>query len=469
VTLTGQAIVAYEVFTGKSLPRGGLQRYWRWTLLMAVGIGALTGFYLARNLPALYGLLAGVCGLAACLALLSRQSYEERKRFIADLRPFVAGPQSYAALLAPASPSSGDDVQAPFRSLCSQLLGSSWAVLTPQAAVAELFGPPLVYPPGGKIPDLIFDTAQFSPEMLCLPLDPGPETPPAWAVPLWNPLGLCGVLLLGEKSGGGVYTQEEIEVARSACERLVDAQAGAEAARRLLALQRRQLAESQVLDRRARRILHDDVLPQLHAALLAVNAAGDEAERNEAVALLAGAHRQIADLLHDIPRGTTPQTITLGLAAALRQVAEEELRGAFENVTWRIDPAAEKLARSLPPFTAETIFYAAREVMRNAARHAQPPEASGLRLEVAIGWADGIEIRIADNGIGEENGGARPDPDSTAKPSSGSGLALHRTLLALVGGTLELERTAAGSACVRLWAPMGLEPGQPPAQNGPLE
>ena len=47
-------------------------------------------------------------------------------------------------------------------------------------------------------------------------------------MPLWSERGLIGVLLLGEKRDGGLYTQEEIEIARASGERLIDTQASAE-------------------------------------------------------------------------------------------------------------------------------------------------------------------------------------------------------------------------------------------------
>ena len=103
-----------------------------------------------------------------------------------------------------------------------------------------------------------------------LPLDPARWGGAVWAVPLWSERGLIGVLLLGEKRDGGLYSQEEIEIARASGERIIDTKASAEMAQRLMALQRRRLAESQVLDRRARRVLHDDVLPLLHTAMLAL-------------------------------------------------------------------------------------------------------------------------------------------------------------------------------------------------------
>src|SRR5439155_25530159 len=105
---------------------------------------------------------------------------------------------------------------------------------------------------------------------MCIALEPARYGDATWAVPLWSERGLIGVLLLGEKRNGGLYTQEEIEIARASGERLIDTQASAEMARRLMALQRQRLMESQVVDRRTRRMLHDDVLPRIHAAILAL-------------------------------------------------------------------------------------------------------------------------------------------------------------------------------------------------------
>ena len=51
-----------------------------------------------------------------------------------------------------------------------------------------------------------------------------------------------------------------VTIARVSGERLIDTRASTEMARRLMALQRQHLAESQVLDRQARRVLHDDIV-----------------------------------------------------------------------------------------------------------------------------------------------------------------------------------------------------------------
>jgi signal transduction histidine kinase len=263
----------------------------------------------------------------------------------------------------------------------------------------------------------------------------------AWAVPLWSERGLIGLLLLGEKSDGGFFSQEEIEIARASGERLVDIQASTEMARRLMALQRQRLAEGQVLDRRGRRMLHDEVLPRLHTALLALSslppekqAEGGEDAGREAIDLLVEVHHQISDLLRQIPAATAPELARLGLPAALQQVLENELKDAFDGVTWQVSPAAAECLPGLPALSAEVIFYAAREAMRNAALHARPISSNTpLHLTVTLDWPDGLRLSIEDDGVGL---GSRPP-----SAGSGQGLALHSTLMAVIGGSLALEST----------------------------
>ena len=49
-------------------------------------------------------------------------------------------------------------------------------------------------------------------------------------MPLWSERGLIGLFLLGPKRGNGLYTQEDIEIARASGERLIDTRASAEIA-----------------------------------------------------------------------------------------------------------------------------------------------------------------------------------------------------------------------------------------------
>jgi signal transduction histidine kinase len=303
---------------------------------------------------------------------------------------------------------------------------------------------------------------------LCLPLDPARYNGAMWAVPLRSeqgqslppadrciPPALIGVLLMGEKRDGSLYTQEEIEIAQASGERLMDTLASIEVARRLMALQRQRLAESRdygelsraVFDQRARRLLHDQVLPLLHTAMLTLSSsqrganAGRSPTSNDVLDLLADAHRQIANLLREIPVVTAPEIDRLGLIGALRQVVDKDLAGSFDKVTWQVADEAEKKAQALSPLAAEVLFYAAREAIRNAARHAR--EELGERplwLRLSLGWRQSpvgsgqgeLELLVEDDGIGLQPG----DPLAN---NSGQGLALHSTMMAVVGGTLAID------------------------------
>jgi signal transduction histidine kinase len=448
VTLTGQAIVSYEVFTGKTLPRRGLLRYWHRAIILSAGYSAVIGLSVSLGLPAIYSLLLSAGLLALFYALLSWRSYLDRERFMSDLRPFVAGPHLYDRFLVPASPPEVADVQNTFEALCRNVLGAKLAFLAPIGPLAGLFGPVLAHPVGSQAPDVQNITGRFTPQSLCLPLEDSDFGGLSWAVPLWNQQGLCGGLLLGDKLDGSLYTQEEIEIARSAGERLVDTQVSAEMARRLMALQRQQLAESQVLDRRARRALHDDVLPQLHAAMLILRSGtiAQPDQHADAVKLLGDVHRQVSNLLRDLPATITPEVTSLGLVGALRWVVEREMKSAFDQVDWRIEPQAEHSAGSLQPLAAEVAFYAAREALRNAARHARPDGSNEpLRLYITMSsQPDGLEIVIEDNGVGLTGLGA-------SSAGGGSGLALHSNLLAIVGGVMEIDSERGEYTCVRIF------------------
>jgi signal transduction histidine kinase len=439
VVLTGQAVVMYEIFTGKTLPRRGLQSYWRRAVGLAAGYSALVAWSLILPLRPIFSLLLATILMTVFYALLSWRSFAERERYIENLRPFVASQRLYDQLLrsSTAEPLNVDAVT-PFASLCGEILGTRVAYLIPLGPLAPFAGPPLSYPPDHmpEFPPLEEVTGKLdSPQVMWIPIDPAHYGGASWAVPLWSERGMIGVLLLGMKLDGGLYTQEEIEIARTVGERLIDVRASAEMASRLMALQRQRMAESQVLDQRARRVLHDDTLPQLHAAILELRKVlpdGDQSP-DEVITLLGEVHRQIADLLRDMPATSAPEVTKLGLFGALQRSVEDELRGAFNAVDWEIAPKAQEEAESIPALTSEVLYYAAREAVRNAARHGRrEDQEDSLRLKFSARWKDGLQVLIEDNGKGmtmaDEVDGQR-----------GQGLALHSTMMAVVGGALSVE------------------------------
>ncbi len=440
VLCLGQAVAQYEVFTGKTLPQQRFRRHWRDVVLLAFGFGGVMSVALLLNAAPIYPILLTTLMITLFYALFSRSSYAERERYIEHLRPFVSSQRlyDYMTMLPPAF-----DLSAPFYALCDEVLGASSAFLLPLGAFAPLIGQGIAYPAQIKMVAPRDLAARFTPQTICVAVDPAEYGGASWAVPLWSERGLIGVLLLGDKRNGGLYTQEEIEIARASGERLIDTQASAEMSRRLMALQRQRLAQNQVVDRRTRRILHDEVLPRLHAAMLTL-----PPDQASIVEQLADVHHQISDLLYDLPSASAPDVARLGLIPALRKALDDELASAFDAVTWTVDPAAEAEAQTIPLLTAEVVYYAAREAMRNAAvygRGDQPKRP--LRLCVEVARKAGLSIAIEDNGVGLEQG-RRSDAHG------GHGLALHSTMMAVIGGSLTVESAASQFTRVLLDLPL---------------
>ncbi len=308
------------------------------------------------------------------------------------------------------------------------------AYLTAVGPLAPLVGPPLVYPETQQrpLPPLTDLTNQFRNTQTPLAVNPDAYSGAIWAIPLWSERGLIGIFLLGPKWGNGLYTQEEIDVARVSGERLIDTKASAEMASRLMTLQRERLAQTQIVDQQTRRVLHDEILPEIQLAIITLSG---ETEANgavgDAVHTLTGAHRQISNLLREMPTTKAPEVARLGLIRALQQTVELEFANAFDQARWDVSPEAAKTAAAIPTLTAEVIFYAAREAVRNAAKYGRGEGERPFHLTIAITGHNGLCLQIEDNGIGMM---------ADAYPQgSGQGLALHTTMMAVIGGELTTE------------------------------
>ncbi len=446
VIFLGQAVTKYEVFTGKALPRHGLSRFWYRAVILAGGYAAVISLSLLLNLHPIYSVLLSALLMTVFYALLSWRSLAERQRFIDQLRPFVTSQHVYEQVVA-TSPADVD-IDQPFNVLCQDVLRTRQAYLAAQGPLASLVGEPLIFSEGQATQppnlDRIIDH-RVSQDNISIPLPKETGGDWRWLVPLWSERGLIGIMLLGVKRGGGLYAQEEIEIARTVGERLIDMRASTEMARRLMALQRQRLAESQIIDRRTRRELHDEVLPNLHAALLSLSTS--QAGHHDAIAALSSAHRQIADLLRDLPIVTAPDVYRLGMLAALKKTITNEFPNAFAEVVWEIPGEVAHSLDQLSPLVSEVVYFAARESIRNAARHAAADDKlPGLKI-TASQQAKDLQIVLEDSG----GGSIRPQ---RKEPGSGQGLALHSTMMAVIGGELSFEQVPEQTARVVLRVPL---------------
>lgn len=420
--LMGQAVVAYEVFTGRVLPRRRLVRQWRVLLLLAAGCAAVIAMMLVFQVRMIYGVLLTTLMMVAVYALYSWRTFVEHEEFMRRLRPFV-GSQRLLARLMSGEPASTSHAQALFDALCRDVLRTQRALLMPLGALAPLAGAPLSFPQSAD--------PQVPMPPLNLHRDPLPLNDPGddgyrWVMPLWAARGMIGALFVGRKSDGEPYTQEEFDIAQASGERIIDMLAGEQMAQRLMQLQRKRFTAYRVTDLETRRALHDDVLPALHSTILQLGAlAQTDAAARAAIALLSEQHQRISGLIRLARPAADSAEDTGDFAAHLRRIIDQEFGGKFVHIDWR---CAGLPPRIHDPLVREVVLGAVRELVRNAAVHGPGAKGSGkLNLTIDIDSKDALYIRIRDDGIGIQNA----DP---ATRNGGSGLELHRTLLAAVGG-----------------------------------
>ncbi len=450
VMLLGQAVVSYEVFTGQTFPRRELVRQWQNAIIFGAGWSLIVGWTAGLlHRPFLTLTLVAIV-VTVLLAVFSWRGNADRARHMAQLRPFVTSARLYDAMLELGMPQTGG-VQS-FEVLCRDILGAQIAHLVAAGPLSSLAGPPLSYPPDAAPPadlsTVVSRAADDASRAPVLDIEPADGAGARWALPLHGERGLIGLLLLGPKLDGGLYTQEETEIARAAGERIIDAVAAVRMARTLMALQRRSLSEDTAHGRSLRSVLHDDVLPRLHTTMLAVRSAdgGDEAPAEVAVRQLAELHAELAEMLRGLAAAGGGVLDRMGLTQAIRCLVEDEFAEAFDAATCAIDADVEPYVGLLPVLTAEVLYYAAREAVANAARHGRAGEPERpLQLNVQIAWRDGLQIVIEDTGVGfrvsEETSG------------TGQGVALHSTMMAVIGGGWVTESRPGEFTRVTLWLP----------------
>jgi signal transduction histidine kinase len=233
-----------------------------------------------------------------------------------------------------------------------------------------------------------------------------------------------------------------MEIAQAGGERLLDMLAGVEMARLAMDLLRQRLSQQRVLEGRSRRVLHDEVLPELHTAILYLSDKQDTPEIHEAVATLSKAHRSISDLMRDSLPNAPQRLEQDGLAAALQSVLDGDLAGEFSAVKWQVDEGVNEAVSRFPVLVSEVVYFAGRELLRNAARHARGADsARPLHLIVTLEQKDGLRLVIEDDGVGLSQPAGQFHPASAAAGAAGagSGLRFHSAMLAAVGASLEVS------------------------------
>ncbi len=439
ILLIGQAAMVYEVFSSISLPRSGLRKRWSFAIISGAIIAILlsTILVLITRPEAAYLILIPL--LTAAMAVQNRLSVSEQEAEAVQLRSLTRPLGMYERIF-----SSNADTDTlletlnEFDQICINLLQTEKAVVLPAGSISSFLPDRITYPrddlsllPEFSIPE--------NPEGISEPL-PLDSEEFRWAVPLTSSRGLDGWLLIGKHTDGGFFTREEINIARAAVLRLMDSLSAAEIARRLVNLQRQKQTETRLLDQRSRQILHDDILPLLHTALLT-------APHGPAAVQLTEAHRLISNLLREAPPPPPSEIARSGLLPAVELLARNEAGLMKAELVLDIADRATKAGSTLSQEEAETLYYAVRECFRNISKHAQAPGRAVLKITLKATVNDMLEISIRNNGDNKTC-------VSMETASTGEGLRLHNAMLAVFGGGIHLEQLSNGDTRVIIRLPL---------------
>ncbi len=445
IILLGRAVMANSILTERLQSNRGFFMRWRNVVGVAIlGSGFVALLYTAP-VPPIYSLLLTAILAVVAYAMFNWRQYVEHAEFMKGLDPFVKSLHLHDHLLVSGA-DSWDESRELFVALCRDALGTERACLLFEVSMLSKEPRRIDYQWSAEFDAVLERPVTHPADWLRLDAD-------YWLHPLADSRGAIGRLILGPKINGSDYTQQELQVAAACAERILDALAGEQLARMAVSLLRQRIAQVQVMSAQHKRILHDEVLPQIHLALLKVEALRNvgpdtsllDGKLDEATTALTQAHRRISSLVREMSNAVPTRLDSEGLAAALQSALDHDFRDSFDRVDWQAEPAAVERAKQLPLFASEVMFYAAQEAIRNAARHGRGGVAQRpLHLEVAMRQNAGLQIIIGDDGVGRDV--------AHINHESGSGLRFHSAMLAVIGGTLSVEDRSGGGTQVVIQA-----------------
>ena len=464
IVLLGRAVLANNVLIERVQSSQGFFSRWRTVVLISFVVSFFIAILYYAPIRPIYGLLLTTMLAVMAYALFNWQQYVEHQAFMDRLRPFVTSLHLHDHLLSAGERGSWAEARGLFTALCRDALRAGWACLlfdVPPPSLPEVGGtgeqgPRRLDYRWLPVHDVVLSAASLNPtDWTRLDAD-------HWVWPLSDSRGAIGRLILGPKLSGAEYTAQELQVAAACAERILDALAGEQIARVALSLLRQRIAEVQVMSAQHKRVLHDDLLPQIHLALLKLEALRRqpadtvgvvhrwEGSLDEVAGALTETHRRAAALVREMSNAVPTRLDSEGLVAALHSALTHDFRDSFDEVNWQAGPAATEVARRLPLFVGEVIFYAAQEAIRNAARHGRGGDPDRkLRLDIRIDCAPGLKIVVGDDGIGRSHGADLSVSRANGETAgAGSGLLFHSAMLAVIGGTLTVSDRAGGGTQV---------------------
>jgi signal transduction histidine kinase len=476
ILLVGYSIVRHGVLIERPLARRGFFGQWRGIVIVATTVAIFIVLLVDFTHSSLGSLLLITSLATGAYALFTWSNYTAHDRYIALLGPFIRS-TNLRHWLNTDLQRTEQGLEDLFFHLCQDVLAVKFARMIVMAgSVRRIFSYrwPLeakeqfmytvpAFARGNGI-DEKPDRGSRAPARVSINIDGQPMI--CWVLPIYDELGLVAMLYLGPRQDGGAFTDEDMDLAHACGQRILDTLGDHEAMQAVAALLRRRIVDVKLLGAQHRRILHDDILPQMHLALLrletlrAILGADKQTKEsttppeevlNDVVERISDAHRRLASMMRATAPSAPHRLEREGMMSAIHTMLEQDFQLAFDEVEWRVsEETANCIDEVTPPAIAELIFAAVQEALRNAARHARGSDVHRrlrLTLKASCDRIDPhLEVIVADDGVGIISA-------SSSTSGTGGGLLTHSALLAIAGGSLTIKSAPGEGVTVRIFLP----------------
>ncbi len=472
ILLFGYSVVRHGILIERPLARRGFFEQWRGIVIVATAVAIFIALLVTFTRSNLGGLLLITSLAAVAYALFTWSSYTAHDRYIALMGPFVRS-TSLRHWLNTDLQKTEQDLQNLFFHLCHDVLAVQFAYLTITAGTLKRnfsYRWPGEAALGAKLiaPKKRGTIEAEAPKRVQITLHGQKKI--CWVLPIYDERGLVAALYLGPREDGGAFTDEDMNLAHACGQRILDTLGDHEAMQAVAGLLRRRIMDVKLLGAQQRRVLHDEILPQMHLALLQLETLrslpgtkphlpmslesseqGRDQVLNEAIEMISDAHRRLATMMRTTAPGAPYRLERDGLMHAIRTMLEQDFQHAFDEIEWSVpDETAACIDEVTPPAIAELIFAAVQEALRNAARHARGSDVHRrLRLTLKATYSREspfLEVVVADDGVGIASA-------SSSTTSTGGGLLTHNALLAIAGGSLTIKSAPGEGVTVRILLP----------------
>lgn len=483
ILLIGYSIVRHGILIERPLARRGFFEQWRGIVIVATAVALFIALLVALTRSNLSGLLLMTSLATAAYALFTWSSYTAHDRYIALLKPFLRRTNLYHWLNTDLQKTE-QGMEDLFFHLCQDVLGVRCArlhVLTGPVRRSFYYRWPnddeqsegerqtSVHVPDGSMvrTRVVYDeqssavasTIGGSGYRVRVTIQGQPII--CWVLPVNDEFGPVAKLYLGPRQDGAGFTDEDMDLAHACGQRILDTLWDHEAMLAVSGLLRRRTVDVKLLGAQQRRILHDEILPQMHLALLqletlrpfatspgdAISSAQFEQALDETIQKMSEAHRRLASMMRATATGAPHRLERDGLMRAIHTMIEQDFQHAFDEVLWEVsEETAARIDEYVPPAIAELTFAAVQEALRNAARHARGSDVHRrLSLMLKAAWNPHLEVLIADDGVGISA--------NSSTSGTGGGFITHSALLAIAGGSLTIKSVPNAGVTVRILLP----------------